>query len=196
MFVLVDMDGVLADFNAGFLEKFKKVNPTKPFIPLNELKTFYIEEQYKAVFGMGIEVRSIIESEGFFRDLPPIDGAIEAIQYLAQQEHVQLFICTSPLRKYQNCVLEKYEWILKHLGVEFTEKIILTRDKTLINAHFLIDDKPEIKGSQEPSWMHLLFETHHNRHISPKNDQVKVHGWKDRQIVELISEKLTSMNLQ
>jgi len=192
--VLVDMDGVLADFNAGFLEKFKKYHPTMPFIPLNKLNTFYVEDQYKAELGIDVEVRSIIESKGFFLDLPPIEGAVKAMSFLEKQEGIQLFICTSPLRKFKHCVLEKYEWVGKHLGEKFTEKIILTRDKTLINAHFLIDDKPEITGIQQPSWIHMLFETHHNRHIFPNNHQVKVHGWKDAKLLKLIKEKLEELN--
>ena len=192
--VLVDMDGVLADFNAGFLEKFKESHPAKPFIPLNRLNTFYVEDQYKAEFGIEVEVRSIIESKGFFLDLPPIEGAIEAMKFLANQKNIELFICTSPLRKFQHCVLEKYQWVVKHLGEEFTERIILTRDKTPIKAHFLIDDKPEITGVLQPSWMHILFETHHNRHVFPSNHQVKVHGWKDSNILQLIMEKFDELN--
>ena len=192
--VLVDMDGVLADFNAGFLEKFRNNHPNKPYIPLNELNTFYAEDQYRAQFGIDVEVRSIIESKGFFLDLPPIDGAIEAMKFLAKQENIDLFICSSPLKKYRHCVAEKYEWVANHFGEKFTEKIILTRDKTLINAHFLIDDKPEITGIHKPAWMHILFETHHNRHIIPNNHQVKAHGWKDCKIMQLITDKLEKIN--
>lgn len=34
----------------------------------------------------------------------------------------------------------------KHLGRDFLEQVILTRDKTLITGDLLIDDKPDILG--------------------------------------------------
>lgn len=36
----------------------------------------------------------------------------------------------------------------KHLGHEFLEQVILTRDKTLITGDILIDDKPDILGKE------------------------------------------------
>ena len=44
------------------------------------------------------------------------------------------------------CVCVQYAWVEKHLGQEFVEQVILTRDKTLISGDILIDDKPDIIG--------------------------------------------------
>lgn len=40
----------------------------------------------------------------------------------------------------------QFEWIDKHLGPEWLDKIVLTKDKTMVNGHILIDDRPNIKG--------------------------------------------------
>ncbi len=40
----------------------------------------------------------------------------------------------------------QYAWVEKHLGYDFLEQVILTRDKTLIAGDILIDDKPDILG--------------------------------------------------
>ena len=40
----------------------------------------------------------------------------------------------------------QYKWVEKHLGPEFVERIILTRDKTIISADLLFDDKDTIRG--------------------------------------------------
>ena len=193
LFLLVDMDGVLADFEAGFLEKFRKLYPNKPNIPLEDSKSFSVVQAYQTAFGLGAEAKGIIESKGFFFDLPPVVGAIETLHYLDERDDIELFICTSPLKLYQFCVLEKFKWIDKYLGPKFAEKIILTRDKTLVNGHFLIDDKPHITGTQIPQWKHILFETHHNRHLSPHRDQFKVCGWKDNLLLQIFDDKLKSM---
>ena len=47
--VLVDMDGVICDFEQSFLDKFRKQHPDEPYIPLNERKGFYIDDQYAKI---------------------------------------------------------------------------------------------------------------------------------------------------
>lgn len=44
--VLVDMDGVLADFEGGFLKKFRARYPDKPYIALEDRRGFWVSEQY------------------------------------------------------------------------------------------------------------------------------------------------------
>lgn len=40
----------------------------------------------------------------------------------------------------------QYRWVDKHLGPQFVERIILTRDKTVVLGDLLIDDKDTILG--------------------------------------------------
>ncbi|CAK8686190.1 unnamed protein product [Clavelina lepadiformis] len=194
--VLVDMDGVLCDFDAGFLQRFRQMHPDLPFIPLDERNSVYVEEQYMEMFGASVDARSIVEEKDFFLNLPKIEGALKGMLSLAGRDDVNLFICTSPLRKFENCVLEKYRWVSNNLGKKFTEKIILTRDKSVVNGHFLIDDKPDIsqQGSQVARWKHLLFTTHHNRHVIPENGQIKLSGWNDPVLHTVIDEKVKEIN--
>lgn len=44
--VLVDMDGVLCDFEGHFLKVFREKHPDLPFIPLENRNTFYLADQY------------------------------------------------------------------------------------------------------------------------------------------------------
>lgn len=44
------------------------------------------------------------------------------------------------------CVFVQYAWVEQHLGHDFLEQVILTRDKTVITGDLLIDDKPDILG--------------------------------------------------
>lgn len=43
----------------------------------------------------------------------------------------------------------QYAWVEKHLGKEFLEQIVLTRDKTIVSGDLLIDDRPDIIGKEE-----------------------------------------------
>ena len=42
--------------------------------------------------------------------------------------------------------ISQFEWVEEHLGRDWTLRLILTRDKTVVNGHILIDDKPKITG--------------------------------------------------
>lgn len=44
--VLVDMDGVLADFEGGFLKKYRARFPDEPFISLDDRRGFWVSSQY------------------------------------------------------------------------------------------------------------------------------------------------------
>ncbi|PNI32429.1 NT5C isoform 13, partial [Pan troglodytes] len=44
---------------------------------------------------------------GFFLDLEPIPGALDAVREMNDLPDTQVFICTSPLLKYHHCVGEK-----------------------------------------------------------------------------------------
>ncbi|TRZ50691.1 5'-3'-deoxyribonucleotidase [bacterium] len=165
MVILVDMDDVLADFDGEFLKKWREEYPDKFYIPLDKRKSFYIKEEYpEELLGL---VTGLYYKEGFARSLPEIQGATEGIKKLKEKGH-DVFICTSPLMQYRFCVREKYEWIEEHLGYDWTLRLILTRDKTLIQGDILIDDKPEITGARKPVWEHVLFEKSYNEYVKGK----------------------------
>ncbi|RMC17606.1 hypothetical protein DUI87_05270 [Hirundo rustica rustica] len=145
------MDGVLADFEGGFLKKFRARYPDKPYIALEDRRGFWVSEQYGR---LGPELSekaiSIWESKNFFIELDPLPGAVEAVKQMANLADTDVFICTSPIKKYRYCPYEKYAWVEKHFGPEFLEQIVLTRDKTVVSADLLIDDRPDITGGHNP----------------------------------------------
>lgn len=166
MRILIDMDDVLADFDGDFLRCWRKKHPEKMYVPLEERKSFYVKESYPV--DLHPLVTEIYTAPSFFRTLPPVAGAVEAVKEMEQMD-LELFICTSPLNAYRNCVLEKYEWVEQHLGLDWVKRIILTKDKTLVKGDFLIDDKPVITGVESvPAWEHILYDRPYNRDINRK----------------------------
>ncbi len=165
MIILVDQDGVLADFDKYFISKWSEVYPDITLPNISDRKTFYIDEAVPQELQDMVKV--LPRQQGFFENLPPIDGAIDGINKLKSLGH-EIFICTSPLWYYQHCVKEKYMWIEKHLGIEWVQHAILTRDKTVVRGDFLIDDKPEIKGAHAPTWEQIIFDQAYNREIKDK----------------------------
>ncbi|XP_011523002.3 5'(3')-deoxyribonucleotidase, cytosolic type isoform X1 [Homo sapiens] len=79
--VLVDMDGVLADFEAGLLRGFRRRFPEEPHVPLEQRRGFLAREQYRALRpDLADKVASVYEAPGFFLDLEPIPGALDAVR--------------------------------------------------------------------------------------------------------------------
>ncbi|KAM6050649.1 LOW QUALITY PROTEIN: 5'(3')-deoxyribonucleotidase, cytosolic type [Chlamydotis macqueenii] len=118
-----------------------------------------------AAFGGGFsaKVANVCESPGFL-GLDPTPGALEAMQEMIHVQDAEVFICTSPLQK-ERCIMEKYK-IEKHLEPEFVDQIILTRDKTVLSADLLFDDKDTITDAElNPTWEHILFTCCHNRPV-------------------------------
>ena len=96
----------------------------------------------------------VMSQPGFFKDLPPMEGAIKAVEEMVERGFA-ILICTSPLPSNPTCPQDKVEWVRKHLGhIEFRQPgdakkrldpqdiIVMTRDKTFVMGDVLIDDKP------------------------------------------------------
>lgn len=172
MRILIDMDGVLADFERGVLETYRALHPGKPFVPLDQRTSFYVKSQYPPECQPFIE--EIYTSRGFYSGLPPISGALEALpQLLGRGDEV--FICTSPLLRNPSCVQDKYDWVERHLGRDWLERMIVTKDKTLVHGTILIDDRPDVHGVRAPSWEHVLYTQPYNAHVPFKRRLT----WKD-----------------
>jgi 5'-nucleotidase len=165
MRLLVDMDGVICNFNKTIWDIFERDCPDmlEDFPRPKELIEFYAENTYDNSLFLNT-MQSINQEEGFFLELEPIAGAIDALKDL--EKDFEVFICTAPLLENSTCCNDKLEWIHQHLGYEWTRRTIISKDKTVIDGDFLIDDKPIITGiATEPIWQRLIFDQPYNKNI-------------------------------
>ena len=151
MRILVDMDNTIADFDGAVRAECEKRGCEFPSVR----DTFELSGEPDAIF------RDIATKPGFFSNLSPIPGAISALLRM-KATGVDVWICTSPMRSSPYCIPEKYEWVIRHLGIEWTEKLIFTKDKTLISADLLIDDKVQHGCEPNPTWVQLCFAQSYN----------------------------------
>lgn len=165
MLILLDQDGVLADFEHAFLDAWRIRYPDIPPVEFENRKSFHILEDYPPELRSRAE--AIYTAPGFIRNLPPVPGAIEAARELIELG-MDVRICSSPLHQYENCVAEKYHWVERQFGREWTQRLILTRDKTLIQGDILIDDRPDIEGAMRPRWRHIVYDAPYNRQIADR----------------------------
>jgi 5'-nucleotidase len=175
LLILVDMDGVLADFSGGWMRDWNLKYPDRKVDPTTELTNFYIEESFKGL-GTEEELVEIFTRDGFYYDLEPMPGAIEGFRNMAAQPGIELFICTAPMDN--SSYTEKANWVEHYLGKEWLKKLVVTKDKTLIVGDYLIDDKPEIKGIySDPAWEHILFEQPYNENDPKKRLRINWKTW-------------------
>ena len=170
--ILLDQDGVVADFERGFLACWQERFPNRPHIALDQRTTFYPRDQYPQEFRD--DIAQLVAEEGFYLNLPPIEGAIIGVNQMIDSGH-KVFICTSPLLAYIYCVPEKYSWVERYFGVEMVKNIIVAKDKTLIHGDFLVDDRPEISGVTHATWEHIVFDQPFNRHVL--NRRIQWDNW-------------------
>jgi 5'-nucleotidase len=172
--ILVDMDGVLADFQSAILAIWEAEHPHEFTLKESEVTEHDMTQLFPPE--LRDEFDAIALREGFFRSLPPIEGGREALTEM-QRLGLNVRICTAPKKIHRFCVPEKYAWIEEHLGGDWTNRMVMTRDKTLVAGDILIDDKPCVTGSLTPTWTHVLYDQTYNR--STDKPRLTWQNWKE-----------------
>ena len=163
--VLVDQDATIADFELTLLDAFRARHPGAPFIAVADRSEVSARRQYGPRWGPAVD--AIMKTEGFYLSLPVIAGAARALDEMLQAGH-EVFVCTSPLSGTRWCMPEKLAWVERHLGASWVDRVIITKDKTLVGDPrrrcVLVDDRPGVAGLvQPPPWQQVLFDTPYNQ---------------------------------
>jgi 5'-nucleotidase len=163
MRILVDMDGVIADWGHAYGESLERHGEAARLIPRHaDQRTFNLNdgrtEEEKDI------IASVMVEPGFYAQLQPIPGAKQALKEAVKAGH-DVRIVTSPWVSNPTCASDKLNWIVKHYGSQWGARVVITADKTLVRGDILIDDKPEVKGSLMPEWEHILFDQPYNQHV-------------------------------
>ena len=107
----------------------------------------------------------IIHQPHFYFNLPPKEGALQAIKEMAANS-IHVLIYSAPLTSSPFCTQEKLDWIRNHLGPTWLDRVVITCSQSALRADVLIDDKPADStrdGNGKPLWTHVLFDMPYNR---------------------------------
>lgn len=160
--VLVDMDNTVARLDTVLERRWVRRLPHIPKPNFSEIKRMKVQDVLTDK-GQVAEIRKLMYEPGFFRSLPLIAGARQALQEL-RERGVNVFFCTAPmLGRSCPCASEKLDWLRDHFGEWAPEQCVITTDKTLVMGDVLIDDNPEIQGVMTPTWKHVYFHQPCNR---------------------------------
>jgi glycosyltransferase involved in cell wall biosynthesis/5'(3')-deoxyribonucleotidase len=119
--ILVDMDGTLVDWDAGFYDQWHNR------CSIDRTRSFYMEDCVLNPVYREAAIE-LVYSQGFFGGLPWMEGAETALKEM-KEAGLQVRIVTSPLRGSKYCAQEKIDWVVTHLGEEWLDDLIICYDK-------------------------------------------------------------------
>ncbi len=176
MLILSDLDGVGAEMDLNLRRRWAVEHPDLPlpqdFLTWNWHKD--ISKAHTKAFNR------LLESDGFFSELEPVPGWAEAMNKLLDEGH-DVLIASTPWASSRSCWQDKVDWVGDTLGGRWRDRVQLIRDKTLLDADVLIDDKPEITGRNtgprrtHPAWTQIIFDQPYNRDI----EGPRIMNWTD-----------------
>ena len=120
MLIYVDMDDVLCDYTTS-IESIQLKNPD-------------------ILFPQSLP--------GFFRELTPIEGAVEAVKTLRLKKNIDLYILTAPSTMNPLSYTEKRLWIEDKFDYELTKNLIICSNKGQLKGDMLIDDHINGRGQE------------------------------------------------
>ncbi len=128
MRIICDMDEVLVNFIEPLVKQYNKGLVYDDLeMTVEEITDWELHQDLKDIF---------LHTEGFFFNLPPLEGAIEGIRKLAEEHDI--IIASSP--SYTGRIAaEKIDWVKKWLP-EMIDNLVLTHNKGVFDAHVMIDD--------------------------------------------------------
>lgn len=178
--VLVDMDGVLADFDEEILDRIEERYPHIP--KLDVRRNFYVAEDFPEHSQL---VRELSNEEGFFASLPLAQAALEGWQRMIDLGYDPR-VCSSPISANPHSEKEKLGWLRQHFvpvfGESVVERAVITKDKHLYDGIALIDDRPEVRNSVDAAWRHIVFDKPYNQHSAAP----RLRGWLDDKLPSLL----------
>lgn len=168
--ILVDLDGVVVDWTRQFEHDLAQFFPHLEFEALEEFKTpTHLSLAHQNAINF-VKFR-----QDFYWDMLPIPGAIEGVKELAREHEV--FFCSTPEPQNPTCASDKLDWVRNHFGEEWTHRVILTSDKTMVRGDILIDDRPDVVGAAIPEWEHVLFTQPYNAKVL--DGRRRLNSWSD-----------------
>ncbi len=167
--ILVDMDGVLADVYAQFIQmEFEETGIRRSLESLHgkiETEAFPNCDKY-------------VRTTDFFRNAPVMRDSVEGLKYLNEKYNVYV---VSSATEYPKSLREKLDWLNEFFPFISWKQIILCGKKDPVKGDIMIDD--HTKNLDVFEGEKILFTQPHNFYID-KHEYERVDNWK--RIMEIL----------
>ncbi|MCF3111891.1 5'(3')-deoxyribonucleotidase [Niabella sp. CC-SYL272] len=168
--LIIDMDGVLADVYSQF-RKYERLD-----LGIEQEEAALIGKTEREAFK---NVRTYVNSPGFFLEAPLMSGCVEVVQQLNQQ--YDLYIVSAAM-EFPLSLYEKYQWLQQHFPFLIWEQLVLCGSKKIVQGDIMLDD--HFKNLDHFNGKTLLFSQPHNMKKDPGKHQ-RVANWQEVQLVLL-----------
>lgn len=142
---------------------------------------FYIAKRYEDPEVVAL-IESIQNSEGFFRNLPLIDGFKDR-WYEMQDRGFSPRFCTKPLSSNPYCVKEKKEAIDAEFGPRAVDEAYIGRDKESEPGIALADDRPGMTNGL--TWQRIIYTRPWNQH---ETGYPRLESWHDPNLFSILAQ--------
>ncbi len=158
------MDGVIADTAQQFLNWYEMKHGVR-------LNKEYLHGKTELEALPNQAARQFVFEEGFFRGVPVMEGAKEAVEQL--MKHFDVYIVSAAM-EFPQSLPEKYAWLREHFPFISWKNIIFCGDKSIIGTDYMIDD--HVKNLDCCKGRPFLFTAGHNISI---DRHTRVNNWKE-----------------
>jgi 5'(3')-deoxyribonucleotidase len=112
--------------------------------------------------GVLVDLQTELDKYGWyqniFRDLLPMEGAVESFNYLCDSDKYDVYILSTAPWNMPFAWQHKRLWVSKYLGKNAYKRLILSNHKNLCHGDYLIDDRTA-NGAGEFNGELILFGT-------------------------------------
>lgn len=163
--VAIDMDGVLADVELQFITWYER----ETGITVSKENFLGIPEA--EALPDKTAVRRFVHTPGFFRTLPVMEGAVEAVQKLIETHEVYI---VSAAVEFLQSLPEKLEWLNEHFPFIGWRNIVFCGDKSIVQTNYMIDD--HCKNLDYCKGKTIMFSAGHNANYT---HHTRVNNWQE-----------------
>jgi 5'-nucleotidase len=173
--IAIDMDGVIADTIQNFIKWYERDHGVRI-----GLEAF--EGKLEAEGLPDNAVSKYVVTPGFFRSVPVMEGAMEAVSELSK--YYDIYIVSAAM-EFPQSLSEKLEWLKEHFPFISWKNIIFCGDKSIIGTDYMIDD--HVKNLDTFKGKTLMFTAGHNVGV---NHHTRVNNWKE--VISFLKKEASS----
>ena len=162
--IAVDMDGVIADTVSQFIAWYERDYGVRI-----DKEAFEGKPESEGLPGGA--VRKFVYTPGFFRTIPVMEGAREAV--LELMNDFDVFIVSAAI-EFPQSLTDKYEWLQENFPFISWKNIVFCGDKSIIGTDYMIDD--HVKNLDCCKGKALMFTAGHNRGVE---HHTRVNNWNE-----------------
>ena len=162
----IDMDQVICDLLTVWIDRYN--NDYGDNLKKEDITEWNWHHLTKPECGK--KVYEYLDDQNMFENLPVIEGSQEVVKELS--EKYEILIVTAPWNVYN--VIPKYKWLKKHFAFIDERNYVFTRNKSLVKADWLIDDKA--KNFEGFVGQGLLYDAPHNKN---ENRYPRMKNWEE-----------------